>query len=434
MNQSQETLLTSIEKPRFTGKTLVMLNPESTQRKIFSQAKNASLRLAAFGEYASPEADFNKAFDEGDGIVFEKLGIAVINEHREREVNMLTESDTTGSAFLYSEPERYIYALNGPFDDFLTGYKSAVDDLYNRLVKKEGTDKPVLFQQQSDKNNSWGINATNLHTSKYTGKGVKIAILDTGLKTDHPDFAGRTIETYSFITGETVDDKNGHGTHCTGIASGDNNKGTGYRYGVAKEAMIYFGKVLSNRGVGTDTSILAGLDWALSNGCNIVSMSLGAALNPGESYSRAYDDVAKKALKQGTLIIAAAGNESKRHLGQIAPVGHPANCPSIMAVAALDSTLSVASFSCGGINGDGGQIDIAAPGVEVYSSWIAPEMYKSISGTSMATPFVAGIAGLYWEANPAATASDIWMFLTQNAKRLTLSASDVGAGLVQAPQ
>jgi len=136
MNQSQETLLTSIEKPRFTGKTLVMLNPETSQKRIFSQAKNASLRLAAFSEYAGPESDFNKAFDEGDGIVFERLGIAVINEHRDREVSMLTESATAGNTFLYSEPERYIYALNGPFDDFLTGYKSAVDDLYNRLVKK----------------------------------------------------------------------------------------------------------------------------------------------------------------------------------------------------------------------------------------------------------------------------------------------------------
>lgn len=434
MYHSQESLLTNIEKPRFTGKTLVMLNPETSQKRIFSQAKTASLRLAAFTDYASHDADFNKAFEDGDGIVFERLGIAVINENRDRELSMLTESATTSNTFLYSEPERYIYALKDPMEDFLTGYKSAVDDLYNRLVKKEGGEKPALVQLQNDVNSSWGINAINLHTSKYSGKGIKLAILDTGLKSGHPDFAGRTPQTSSFITGEDVDELNGHGTHCTGIAAGDNNKRTGYRYGVAKDAVIYIGKVLSNKGVGTDKSIIAGLDWALVNNCNVISMSLGAAVYPGESYSRIYDDLAKKALKQGSLIIAAAGNESKRHLGQIAPVGHPANCPSIMAVAALDNTLSVASFSCGGINGDGGQVDIAGPGVEIYSSWISPDNYNTISGTSMATPFVAGIASLFWEANPGASASDIWMLLTQNAKRLALSASDVGAGLVQAPQ
>ena len=116
------------------------------------------------------------------------------------------------------------------------------------------------------------------------------------------------------------------------------------------------------------------------------------------------------------------------------PVGHPANCPAIMAVAALDRTLNVAYFSCGGINPDGGQVDIAAPGVEVYSSWKSPGNYNIISGTSMATPCVAGIAALFNEAYPEATASDIWMYITQNALRLDLNSSDVGAGLVQPPK
>lgn len=163
-------------------------------------------------------------------------------------------------------------------------------------------------------------------------------------------------------------------------------------------------------------------------------MSLGAPVEPGETYSNIYNDLAKKALSKGTLIVAAAGNESRRDRGRIAPVGHPANCPAIMAVAALDSDLDIAYFSCGGINSDGGQIDIAAPGVDIYSSWKSPDNYNTISGTSMATPFVAGIAALYWEENPNASAADIWTYLIQNAKRLNLSSSDVGAGLVQAPK
>jgi subtilisin family serine protease len=200
---------------------------------------------------------------------------------------------------------------------------------------------------------------------------------------------------------------------------------------VAKEANIYIGKVLSNDGSGSDSGILAGMEWAITNNCKVISMSLGAAVEPGETYSNIYNDIAKKALAKGTLIIAAAGNESRRDLGIINPVGHPANCPAIMAVAALDKNLNVAYFSCGGINSDGGQVDVAAPGVDIYSSWVSPENYNIISGTSMATPCVAGIAALFCEAFPKASASDIWMYLTQHALRLNQNASDVGAGLVQ---
>src|SRR5699024_10392994 len=199
------------------------------------------------------------------------------------------------------------------------------------------------------------------------------------------------VTTKSFVKGEEVDDQNGHGTHCTGIATGNKNRETGRRYGVAKEASIYCGKVLSNSGSGTDSSILAGIEWALDKACGVISMSLGAPVEKGDSYSKIYNDIGEKALEKGTLIIAAAGNDSRRDLGEIAPVGHPANCPSIMAVAALDQNLDVAYFSNGSINPDGGQIDIAAPGFSTYSSWKSSEHFTTISGSSIATPFVSGI-------------------------------------------
>ena len=102
----------------------------------------------------------------------------------------------------------------------------------------------------------------------------------------------------------------------------------------------------------------------------------------------------------------------------------------IMSVAALDNDLQVAYFSCGGINLNGGQVDIAAPGVDIYSSWKGKK-YVTISGTSMATPFVAGIAALLWERYPKATAAEIWMKLAQQARRLNLPSTDVGTGLAQ---
>jgi subtilisin family serine protease len=132
------------------------------------------------------------------------------------------------------------------------------------------------------------------------------------------------------------------------------------------------------------------------------------------------------------LIVAAAGNDSQRP-STITPVSHPANCPSILAVAALDSGLRVASFSNGGVNLSGGQVDIAGPGVAVRSSWPRPTLYRTISGTSMATPHVAGIAALHAEANPDMRGATLGWLLLQSALRLQLITRDVGSGLVQAP-
>jgi len=161
-------------------------------------------------------------------------------------------------------------------------------------------------------------------------------------------------------------------------------------------------------------------------------MSLGARVFRGQRFSRTFEMVAQRALLQGTLIVAAAGNDSERRWGIISPVSHPANCPSIMAVAALTSDLKIAPFSNRGFDLNGGQIDIAGPGVDVFSTWPMPTRYRTISGTSMATPHVAGIAALYAQVS-GLTGSALWSMLTQNARRLLIPAVDVGAGLVQAP-
>ncbi len=397
-------------KPRFTGKKLVKLNPEASHTSISSKARTASLRLAGISDFGNKIENFRSAFEEADGIIFEEFGVAVVNEESNRKVSMLTSATATRNTFLYSEPERYVYAIS-------PAKKSAVK---NKTYK-------------DDKKAMWGVHATGIFDSKFTGRNIRLAILDTGFYLKHADFKGRNIKSKSFINGEAVNDGNGHGSHCTGVSCGNINKKTKTRYGTALAAEIYIGKVLSNEGSGTDAGILAGMEWAMQNKCRIISMSLGAEVRKGEKYSDIYEEIAKKLNKNGAIIIAAAGNESHRRSGKISPVGHPANCPSIMAVAALDSSLKVADFSCGGINKNGGQVDIAAPGVDIYSSWVSPEKYNIISGTSMATPFTAGIAALYWEESPDATPSDIWMYLIQNARRLDLRSSDVGAGLVQAP-
>jgi subtilisin family serine protease len=199
---------------------------------------------------------------------------------------------------------------------------------------------------------------------------------------------------------------------------------------VASKAEIFAGKVLSNAGSGGDGGILSGIDWAISNRCAVVSMSLGADVNPDTPFSRIYERVAARALQRGTLIIAASGNASSRP-GHIAPVGHPANCPSVLAVGAIDSQRKVASFSSGTVN-KLGAVDLAGPGVDVYSSYPMPLRYKRLRGTSMATPHVSGVAALIAQAT-GARAYELWARLAQTAERLPVPGTDVGAGLVQAP-
>jgi len=395
-----------------------------------------------------------------DGVVFNELGVAVITLHGDQ-IQSLNREAAHSPAIIAIEPERVVYAISepsygrgmrlfptfqptpsaqsavNPSMDYLKGYRDAINQLVDHLlggnpqneVVVDGALPPTVL----DPAFTWGLQYTGVNSSPYSGLGIRVAVLDTGFDLTHPDFEGRGVMSKSFIEGQEVQDGNGHGTHCIGTACGPQSPSTQPRYGVAYNAQIYAGKVLSDEGSGEDGGILAGIDWAIANGCRIISMSLGAPVQQGQSYSKVYERVGRRALRRNTLIIAAAGNDSWRSNNLIVPVSHPANCPSIMAVAALDSKLQIATFSNGGLNPRGGQIDIAAPGVDVYSAWPMPTRYNVISGTSMATPHVAGIAALMAEATEA-SGRDLWAELMLAAKRLPLSSRDVGSGLVQAPE
>jgi subtilisin family serine protease len=151
-------------------------------------------------------------------------------------------------------------------------------------------------------------------------------------------------------------------------------------------------------------------------------MSLGGVGGRVPAYTRA----GLAALDAGCLMIAAAGNESRRPT-VIAPTDSPANSPTIMSVAAVDVDLNVAFFS------NGGKVEITGPGVDVFSSWIMPRRYNTISGTSMATPHVAGVAALFAQSNSGLRGRALWAALTARARPLPQPPSDIGAGLVQAP-
>jgi subtilisin family serine protease len=450
--------LANAAAPGTTGRYLVLLRPDAMAAGLRALSSAAGLNVANSSDFSDGAVDA-ATLEGAEAVVFDKLAVAVVDTPPEQ-LRVLSALDSDQSGILAIEPERVVYAIAedtiisgdlvmspalpqpaSPASalpvQYLMGYRDAVNELVERVLAYAGVPDAsasavVGAAPVPETSLTWGLQLTRVAESPYSGKGVRVAVLDTGMDLRHPDFMGRSITSQSFVAGEQVQDGHGHGTHCIGTACGPRQPGQMPRYGVAYDAEIFVGKVLSNRGSGSDSGILAGINWAITNQCRVISMSLGAPTSPGQVFSRIFEAVARRALAAGCLIIAAAGNESQRP-EQINPVGHPANCPSILAVGALDSALQVARFSSGGINLQGGQVDIAGPGVAVRSAWPRPLLYRSISGTSMATPHVAGIAALHAEANPDVTGGALGWLLLQSASRLALSTRDIGAGLVQAP-
>ena len=371
----------------------------------------------------------------GDGgVLFGQIGVAVVamDEDAMRSMNAQVDGE---SAILAVEPEGMMYALgdsNPLTSDYLRGFRDAADAIYTRSGQPRDSEDSEAAASFGDNNShTWGLQATKAAGSRYSGRGIRVAVLDTGLDLRHPDFIGRGVVSKSFISGVTsAQDGHGHGTHCTGTACGPLQPRTGRRYGVAYRSQVYIGKVLSDQGGGADASILAGIDWAIRNQCQVISMSLGAVVC---STSVAYETVGQRALNAGTLIVAAAGNNSNRSQGVFGCVNRPANSRTFMAVGAVDNNVAIANFSAADTTRTAGTaVDIAGPGVAVYSSWPMPTYSRTISGTSMATPHVAGIAALWAEATSARGAA-LWQRLITNAKSLNIPHVDVGRGLVLAP-
>ncbi|MBN9381218.1 MAG: S8 family serine peptidase [Chitinophagaceae bacterium] len=386
----------------FTGRILVQLDPKTSAATVIRQAKTKDLRLAAMQDWS--EGMPVHALGQADGIIFEKLKVALVNEAGAARLRQLQAM--RNSPFLSSEPERYLRASQ---------------------ATSKGKGKGGTWKDNTAA--TWGIQAINAVDSRYTGKGVKIAVLDTGFDFTHPDFTGRTLHRKSFVGTRQAQDKEGHGTHCAGIAGGGRKGKDGARYGVAYGARLYIGKILDDAGEGTDGLALAGIEWALEKGCQVISMSFGAPMEAGHAYSGIFEHVAQIAMSNNCLLIAATGNESDHSEGEVSPVNHPANCPSIMAVGALTQTMGLADYSCAGVEAFFGQVDIAAPGNDILSAKLGGG-YRRESGTSMATAFVAGAAALLWEQYPQASAGDIWAKLVQQARRLSLSSTDAGSGIV----
>jgi len=377
-------------------------------------------KLASARDFKNQAVTFEAAAG-ADGVVFPEIGVALMGAQAAHARGLTAEAVIAEDSPVHSiDPEYFMFANGINAADYMKGVLHTAQmiarDLGGREAVEEAEVSPAALGV------TWGLTACKVPPSLRDGSGIKVAILDTGFDLGHPEFAGRAFTTQTFV-GQPIQDLVGHGTHTAGTACGPKAPpGAVQRYGIAFKAQIFIGKVLNNSGSGTQAQVLAGMNWAIANKCPVISTSLGAQIGVQPSYTAA----GAAALNNGCLIIAAAGNASQRP-GNIQPAGAPANSPTVVSVAALDSNLRVAVFSCGG------KIDIAGPGVDVFSSWPRPVLHKTISGTSMATPHVAGCAALWAQTSPNLRGTTLRAKLLSSAKPLPLPASDVGAGLVQAP-
>lgn len=409
------------------NKIIIQLN-NYNKSSISKTENDLSLKLTSSAELSS-KVRAQDVLNSGNGLFLKNLGLAIVEDYEVEKLQSITKSSTNPIIYWEKEQEfRPVIEL-----DLLEEIKYDISGLSNKIEQLRQlivANKEII----NNKNNCWGLNAVGIQDSKYSGKGIDICILDTGFYTKHPDFKNRNITGKTFVTGEKWDfDGHGHGTHCTGIAAGYRSKMDDKRYGVAYDANIVIGKVLSDSGSGSTSAIIDAIDNSIEKKHRIISMSLGSPVRIGQKPSPIFEQVGRKALENNCLLIAAAGNNSSRP-DLPKPVSSPANAESIMAVAALNENLEVAHFSNAGINAsNGGRVDIAAPGVDIFSSYSKNDsLYSKMSGTSMATPFVAGIAALYCEAYPTLSAEGIWLKIEKKAKQLTNQLyRDIGQGIVQ---
>ncbi|WP_327417761.1 S8 family peptidase [Streptomyces sp. NBC_01233] len=267
--------------------------------------------------------------------------------------------------------------------------------------------KRFHINETQEKPPSWGLDridqAATAGDDKYTypdggGEGVTAYVIDTGVRISHKDFGGRAGHGFDAIDNDdTADDGNGHGTHVAGTIAGTS-------HGVAKKAKVVAVRVLDDNGSGTTEQVVAGIDWVTKNhsGPSVANMSLGGGAD------EALDAAVKRAVASGVTFSVAAGNESS-DAGQ----GSPSRVPEALTVASSTEGDQQSDFS-----NFGSVVDLYAPGSEITSAWKDSDTaVKTISGTSMAAPHVAGAAALYLAAHPSATPADTAAALTGAATK-----------------
>ncbi|HEY9840318.1 MAG: S8 family peptidase [Candidatus Sericytochromatia bacterium] len=369
------------------GEFLVKLRPGAT-----AQAAMAQAGTRAMGFQSKPVGSLQS------GIVLMKAGGARATAAGSDAQAL--QALRSNPAVLIAEPN-YIVRLTDPANEPLPAFR-APD---SAAAPNDPMYKDQYAHKVSSSEAGWAIEQGNAD--------LILSIVDTGVDYKHPDLAAKLLPGYNTVDDNaTVEDGNGHGTHCAGIAAALTNNGVGVA-GFAPNVKILPVQVLSKEGYGSYASVAGGIIWAADHGAKVISMSLG-----GPSPSSIVDDAVKHALEKDVILIAAAGNSG--HAGNKPIKSYPAAIPGVMAVGATDNKDQLARFSQ-----IGDWISISAPGVNIlstfptYASQMPSLNYGSISGTSMATPAVAGVAALVRSKFPQLNAA-------QTKAQIEANADDMG--------
>ncbi|MFI8895785.1 S8 family peptidase [Streptomyces paradoxus] len=311
------------------------------------------------------------------------------------------------------------------WDTVTTEESAAVEKVWLDGRRKASLDKSVPQ-----------IGAPTAWAAGYDGTGVKVAVLDTGVDSSHPDLAQQLVGERDFSGSDGTGDKFGHGTHVASTVAGTGAKSEGRFKGVAPGAKILNGKVLDDTGSGSDSGIIAGMEWAVAQDADVVNLSLGGTDLPGtDPVEEAVD---RLSAESDTLFVVAAGNEGEFGEGT---VGSPGSADSALTVGAVDKSDALADFSSRGprVGDSGVKPDLTAPGVEITAAAAAGSPverehpagvpgYATLHGTSMATPHVAGAAAVLAQQHPDWSGERLKAVLTGSAKPGTYSSFQQGTG------
>ncbi|GAA5127190.1 serine protease [Haloechinothrix salitolerans] len=310
--------------------------------------------------------------------------------------------------------QRYGADITHQYTKALRGYAATMN---KRAAQRIAGNPSVAYVEQDqkvqladDQTNppSWGLDRVDqrdlplddLYSYSTTASNVDAYVIDTGIRLSHNDFGGRATSGYDAVDGGTADDCNGHGTHVAGTVGGSS-------YGVAKEVNLVAVRVLDCNGSGSNSGVIAGVDWVTNNasGPSVANMSLGGGA------SSALDDAVRNSINSGVTYAVASGNGDFLGNPQDACNYSPARVGEALTVNASNSSDGAASFS-----NYGSCTDLYAPGVDITSAWIGSDSdTNTISGTSMASPHVAGAAALYLADNTTASPSEVHSAIVDNA-------------------
>ncbi|WP_144390995.1 S8 family peptidase [Indiicoccus explosivorum] len=337
---------------------------------------------------------------------------AAADSHTEKRVIVVFDEEVSEA-----EMEETLEDTGGEVEETYEAVEAAAAEVPVQAVDELLEDPDVAYVEEdilvtlNAQTVDWGIEATDTPRawlSGFTGKGVKVAVIDSGIA-PHSDLAiAGGISTVDYTT--SYADDQGHGTHVAGIIAAQNNS-IGVK-GVAYGAELYAVKAFNQDGAAYLSDIIQGVDWSIQNDMDIINLSAGT-----QADSLAFKAVVDKAYASGLLVVAAAGNDGATD-GSGDTIDYPARYPSVIAVGAVDRNLTRAVFSS-----TGPAVEVAAPGVSILSTY-TENRYAYLSGTSMATPYVTGELALLMEAYPELTNQELRSVLIGLSKDLGASGRD----------